>query len=212
MAHAVDTYATKKTAMRNASASSKSDFHHNKINAHANIPTRAKKSSFHPDPVFTQRDNLFLNGDDDDDFDGLHDPTNTTCTRLLPDKSFIYYPKSTQPMSVLDMYLPKLKTKMSIKNDHDLISFYYTFRSRLESYNILLRSYDNINQQDGITLLNATNSENWAQANMIMSRAIFNYLVDGKDDIMKDYDYGYKLLKYYEPTHDGFGYLERLME
>ena len=177
-------------------------------------PPTVKTSSNPSAHVITKQDDMLLNGDDDDDFDYMDVPTNISraTTRTLPEKTFIFYPKSSQPLAILDMYLPKLQIKLNIKHDHDLISFYHTFRSRLEAYNILIRDHNDINQKDGITLFNFTNSENWVHANIIMSRAIFNYLDDKKDEIMKEYNYGYKLLTYYESSHNGFGYLERLME
>ena len=49
----------------------------------------------------------------------------------------------------------------------------------------MIRDNNDINQKDGITLFNSTISENWVHANIIMSRAIFNYLDDKKDEIMK---------------------------
>ena len=162
----------------------------------------------------TQNDEVFFNDDEDSDGFNLQRQSQhiTPTSRAFSEKSFIYYPKSHQPMTVLDIYLPKLTTKLVINDDQDLISFYHTFRSRLESYNILIRNYDDINKHEGVKLLNSTNSENCDHANQVMSRAIFNYLDDKKDDIMSNYAYGYKLLKYYESNHDGFSYLERLME
>ena len=47
----------------------------------------------------------------------------------LGEKSFIYLPRGTQQLTILDMYLPKLSTKMIIDDDKDLISFYNTFRA-----------------------------------------------------------------------------------
>ena len=164
--------------------------------------------------IISQNDEVFFNDDEDSDGFNMQRQSHQTNTpsRTFSEKSFIYYPKSSQPMTVLDIYLPKLTTKLVLNDDQDLISFYHTFRSRLESYNILIRNYDDINKSDGIKLLNRNNSENCEHANQVMSRAIFNYLDDKKDEIMSNYAYGYKLLKYYESNHDGFSYLERLME
>ena len=204
--HAVDEHAFKQTAMKQPSSNR---YHNKKSFVKSNMYNRSSS------PVLSQPDPMYPHDDSDSDVIPIQQRTShqyNTQPKVLSEKSFIYYSKSSQPTTVLDVYLPKLTTKMVINEDNDLISFYHTFRSRLESYNILIRNYEDINTQTGITLLNQTNSENSSQANSIMSRAIFNYLDDNKDSIMKNYPYGYKLLKYYESTHDGFAYLERLME
>ena len=163
------------------------------------------KETQNPDPIPSY--------DDTDELDLLHRKNQPLANNNnLTEKTFVYLPRGSQTITVLDMYLPKLATKFNLHTDDDLITFYNTFRSRLETYNILLKDYSEIDREYGVRVLNFTNSINHIQANQVMSRAIFNFLDDKKDEIMPNYTYGYKLLKNYQHTRDGFAYLERLLE
>jgi len=92
------------------------------------------------------------------------------------------------------------------------MTFYDSFKSRLEQYNILIRQYSDITKKDGVRVLNVTNSVNHDSANRHMSCAIYNFLDDRKDTIFEHYPSAATLLDGFRKKHDGFAYLEQLME
>ena len=130
------------------------------------------------------------------------------------DETEFAYPLSSKTRKVMGQSLIRFGKEWEFKlyQDEDLKQFYHSLQLRLASYNVLLKSYDSINSNTNILLIEPENCLNYENAARVMSRVLFTYFDDNKDSIFATFKKPLTYFEAFRTNTDGTGFLKYMLK
>ena len=101
---------------------------------------------------------------------------------------------------------------VNLPENEDPRQFYTDVRQYLQPHKVLLCAYNGITTTSGLLEITANNCLNFKAARKVMSRFLYNFFYQGRDNMFDNNAYAYNSLVAYEKEQNGLGFLCKLIK
>ena len=175
----------------------------------ADVPRSNAKTARPFSPIFDRDEDSLHFGRDEED------TTNTSVQEIkLADNQYIWpIGDSIMKRSIFYSQLSRHAEKwdFELNNKYDLFTFYEKLANLLTEFNILLKPYHDITDDESIAAITKSTCLNYDKAFPLMSRTLFSFLSDNKDTIFATYTPPLSIISAFSADQDGFGCLKYIL-
>ena len=133
--------------------------------------------------------------------------------RKLPPNAY-HYPRTAGMGIIREDKINTLAKDFSVNlpENEDPRQFYTDVRQYLQPHKVLLRAYNDITTTSGLLKITADNCLNFESAGKVMSRFLYNFFYQGRDNMFDNNAYAYNSLVAYGKEQNGLGFLFELIK
>ena len=171
-------------------------------------PVASGPTYYHGPPVPPHEDDMSTYSSHHDD-EGMV----TNGGRKLPPNAY-HYPR-TAGMSIIREDKINTLAKdflVNLPENEDPRQFYTDVRQYLQPHKVLLCTYNDITATSGLLKITADNCLNFDSVQKVMSRFLYNFFYQGRDNMFDNNAYAYNSLVAYEKEQNGLGFLFELIK
>ena len=176
------------------------------------LPASTKKAAFRGHQPATNTYDLTQDYELDDDMSTRPWQRRSTQRNQMRSNEFIY-PIGTEPKYVHSSYLLKQAEKWDVSlQSMGIRKFYEYLKSRCATFNIFLKSYDDITLAENLAAITELNCNNYTVAYKEMTTALYLLLDQYKSSWFDEKSIAFQSLEAYTTSCDGFQYLKQLLK